>query len=190
MHLFRSLGRLAALVIVGLLLAPPAAQAQKYRTAGGVRYSTGSLGLTLQQKILEKATLEGIALASSREVSATVLAERHFPVLGPSLNYYLGAGGHLGTHKDNGGFGGFDGMLGVEYKVAFTRLLLSADFKPSIEFGGEDWARFPVGFSLRYVIVQDKSKGFLGIFGSDDDKKKSKSKEGKSKQKGSGIFGL
>ncbi|MCR5887868.1 hypothetical protein LRS06_08765 [Hymenobacter sp. J193] len=187
MNLIRLVGRLGAILVLVWLLAPQGAQAQKYRTAGGIRYSSGSLGLTVQQKILEKATLEGIALASSRELSATVLAERHFPVLGPSLNYYLGAGGHLGTHKDNGGFGGFDGIIGVEYKVAFTRLLLSADFKPSVEFGGEDWARFPVGFSLRYVIIQDKSSGLFGVFGSDKDKKKSKSKD---KKKGGGIFGL
>ena len=111
-------------------------------------------------------------LAGSREVSGTVLAERHFGILGPSLNYYFGAGGHLGNNKDTGGFGGFDALAGVEYKVAFVPLVLSLDFKPTVEINSADWARFPTAFSVRYVLIKEKTSLFGNLFGGDKDKKK------------------
>ncbi|MBX0292656.1 hypothetical protein K3G63_19585 [Hymenobacter sp. HSC-4F20] len=167
----------AALFALGVLLLPQTAQAQKYRTAAGLRLGKNNYGLTVQQKILDKTTLEGLALVGSREVSATVLAERHFGILGPSLNYYFGAGGHLGTHKDNGGFGGLDALAGVEYKVAFTPIVLSLDFKPTVEFNSEDWARFPTAFSVRYIFIKEKNTGlFDGLFGDGKSKKKEKTK--------------
>lgn len=172
----RALAGAGVYLAAGLLLTP-AAQAQKYRTAAGLRVGGGQYGLTVQQKVFDKTTLEGLGLVSSREVSATLLAERHFGILGPSLNYYFGAGGHLGNHKDNGTFGGIDALAGVEYKLAFTPFVLSVDFKPTVEFGAEDWTRFPTAFSVRYIFVKEKNTGlFNGLFGSDKDKKKSKTK--------------
>lgn len=183
---FRAGWLLAALLGAGVALAP-AAQAQKYHTAAGLRLGKNNYGLTVQQKIFEKTTLEGLALVGSREVSATVLAERHFGILGPSLNYYFGAGGHLGRNKDTGGFGGFDALAGVEYKVAFVPLVLSLDFKPTVEINSDDWARFPTAFSVRYVIIKDKSSVFDGLFGGDK-KKKSKSKSKTKNDSRRGLF--
>jgi len=177
---------LAALLGAGAVLAP-AVHAQKYHTAAGLRLGKNNYGLTVQQKIFEKTTLEGLGLVGSREVSATVLAERHFGILGPSLNYYFGAGGHLGRNKDTGGFGGFDALAGVEYKVAFVPILLSLDFKPTVEINSDDWARFPTAFSIRYVIIKDKSSIFDGVFGGDK-KKKSKSKSKSKSGSGRGLF--
>lgn len=165
-----------AALVAGLLFAP-AAHAQKYRTAAGLRLGAGNYGITVQQKILDKVTLEGIGIVGNREFSGTVLAERHFGILGPSLNYYLGAGGHLGNHKDDGAFGGFDGIIGAEYKVAFVPVVLSFDFKPSVEFNSADWARFPTAFSVRYVFVKEKKTGLLdGILGGGKDKADKKDK--------------
>ncbi|UOQ54393.1 hypothetical protein [Hymenobacter cellulosivorans] len=177
-----------AALVTGLLLAP-AAQAQKYRTAAGLRLGAGNYGITVQQKILDKVTLEGIGIVGNREFSGTVLAERHFGILGPSLNYYLGAGGHLGNHKDDGAFGGFDGIIGAEYKVAFVPVVLSFDFKPSVEFNSADWARFPTAFSVRYVFVKEKKTGlFDGILGGDKDKKKDKPKKKAKTTERRGLF--
>lgn len=143
------------LVSLSLLLARPAA-AQKYITAAGVRLGSGSYGLTGQQLVARRVTIEGIAGLGEREYSGTVLGEYHFGILGPSLNYYVGAGGHLGHHQETGRFRGLDGIVGVEYKVAFLPLALSFDFKPSVEFGGDDYARFPTAFSIRYVLIKRK----------------------------------
>ncbi|WP_188557876.1 hypothetical protein [Hymenobacter glacieicola] len=178
----------AAFVVAGTLLAS-SAFAQKYRTAAGLRFSKNNYGLTVQQKILEKTTLEGLALVGSREVSATLLAEQHFGILGPSLNYYFGAGGHLGNNKDTGGFGGLDALAGIEYKVAFTPFVLSLDFKPTIEFNSDDWARFPTALSVRYILVKEKNNGlFNGLFGGDKDKKKVKTKQKSNSRRG--LFDL
>ncbi len=145
------------LASLGLLLAVsrPAA-AQKYITAAGVRLGGGNYGITVQQLVASRVTIEGIAGLGTREYSGTVLGEYHFGILGPSLNYYFGAGGHLGHNKDTGSFSGLDGIVGVEYKVAFLPIALSFDFKPSLEFGGDDYARFPTAFSIRYVLIKRK----------------------------------
>ncbi|WP_310391967.1 hypothetical protein [Hymenobacter sp.] len=151
----------ALLVLTGL--AQPAA-AQKYRTAAGVRSGGGNYGLTVQQLVIPKTTLEGLALLAPRERSATLLAERHFGILGPSLNYYFGAGAHFGRHKDDGTFWGFDGVVGAEYKIAFLPLVLSLDFKPTIEYGSADWNRFPTAFSVRYIILKKRKTGIFRAF--------------------------
>jgi hypothetical protein len=177
--------RFPLLLIVALLLgASLPAQAQKYRTAAGLRLSSGMYGFTVQQKILPKTTLEGLALAGSREVTGTVLAEQHFGLLGPSLNYYLGAGGHVGNHKDDGAFGGVDFIVGAEYKIALSRFVISADFKPSIEFNSDDWARFPTAFSVRYILIKEKKSGFLNDLFNGDKGSKSNKKKAPSQRRG------
>lgn len=190
LNLLRAGGLLAVFLSTGAALAP-SAHAQKYHTAAGLRLGRNNYGLTVQQKIFEKTTLEGLGLVGSREVSATVLAERHFGILGPSLNYYFGVGGHLGRNKDTGGFGGFDALAGVEYKIAFVPLVLSLDFKPTIEINSDDWARFPTALSVRYVIIKDKSSIFDGLFGDDRSKAKKRKAKTKAKEKkgsGRGLF--
>ncbi|WP_246558706.1 hypothetical protein [Hymenobacter piscis] len=179
---------LLALLLGGSSALAPAAHAQKYRTAAGLRLGKNNYGLTVQQKVFDKTTLEGLVLAGSREVSATVLAERHFGILGPSLNYYFGLGGHLGTHKDTGGFGGFDALAGIEYKVAFVPLVLSLDFKPTVEINSADWARFPTALSVRYVLIKEKTSPFGNLFGGDKDRKKSKSKDKRKSGTRRGLF--
>ncbi len=163
---------LSRLVLTGLLaFIALEATAQKYRTAAGLRVGRDNFGVTVQQKVLERTTLEGIGLVGTREVSATLLAEQHFGLLGKSLNYYLGAGAHIGTQKNNGGFGGFDAIAGVEYKIAFVPVVLSLDVKPSVEISSDDWFRFPAALSVRYVLVPEKPTSFLDkVFGDGDNK--------------------
>ena len=159
--------RLATLLLL-LAGAGHPVQAQKYRTAVGLRLGKDNTGLSIQQKIVDHVTLEGLALAAPRVYSGTLLAERHFGILGPSLNYYLGAGGHLGKNQDTGTFGGLDFIVGAEYKIALTRFVLSFDLKPTIEFhsGEGNWSRFPSAFSVRYIFLKDRKNGlFRGIFG-------------------------
>jgi hypothetical protein len=148
-------------VLVSALLATLPAAAQKYRTAAGLRSDGSNYGLTIQQVFLPKATLEGLAMFAPRERSATLLAERHFGILGPSLNYYFGAGGHLGTNKDDGTFWGLDGIIGAEYKIAFIPFVISLDFKPTIEYNSADWNRFPTAFSIRYIFLKKKKTGIF-----------------------------
>jgi hypothetical protein len=148
--------RLSGLLLLLLALGQRAA-AQKYNTALGARLGGGNYGITLQQRVASRVTIEGIAGLGEREYSGTVLGQYHFGILGPSLNYYFGAGGHLGHNKDTGNFGGFDGLVGVEYKVAFLPVVLSFDFKPTLEINSDDYARFPTAFSIRYVLFKRRT---------------------------------
>lgn len=175
------------MAITGLLaLSSQVVFAQKYITAAGLRLGKENFGITIQQRIAPKGTLEAIGIIRNREVSATLLAEHHFGLLGRSLNYYAGGGGHLGVQKDHGGFGGVDGILGLEYKVAFVPLALSLDIKPSVEISNaDDWFRVPTAFSIRYVFIKEKNKGlFGGLFGDDDKKNKRKKKDKDSPRRG------
>jgi hypothetical protein len=158
-------------------------QAQKYRTAAGIRLGGDQFGATVQQKVAERSTLEGIALVGSREYSGTLLYQRHFPLLGKRFNYYLGGGGHVGNLKDHGVFTGVDAIVGVEYKINGLPLLLSADVKPALHINHEDWVNLATGISIRYVILPEKKeKKKLWPFGKQEEEEKSIWPFGKKKE--------
>lgn len=148
-------GGLIAILLISVILT---GYGQKYRTALGPRIESDMFGLSVQQRVGERNTLEGIAAVGAREFSGTVLYEWHRPLLGQRFNYYLGAGGHVGRLKDQGVFSGGDVILGVEYKVNGLPFLLSADFKPAVHINHEDWINFSTGISVRYVILKEKPK--------------------------------
>lgn len=152
---------------------------QKYRTAVGPRIESDMFGVSIQQKIQERSTLEGIASVGAREFSGTLLYEWHRPLLGERFNYYIGAGGHIGRLKDHGVFTGGDVILGIEYKVNGLPFLLSADIKPAFHINHEDWIDLSSGVSIRYVIVKGKpKKRSIWPFGrGQDDKKKAREEE-------------
>ncbi len=160
-------------ICVGLVLSVSAAQAQKYRTALGVRGSRNQIGLTAQQLILPETTLELIASVGSDEFSGTALYEKHFPILGKGLNYYLGGGGHIGNKKDIGTFYGGDLIAGLELKIPLLPVIISGDLKPAFHINHEDWFTFGGGISARVILLKEKKKKFRLFGGDDDDKKNS-----------------
>jgi hypothetical protein len=195
------------LLIFLMVLASLGASAQKYRTAIGARIDRNDFGVTLQQKILEKSTLEGIFAVGSREVAGTALFEQHFPLLSKGFNYYLGGGAHVGTLKDHGAFFGGDLILGTELKLPIFPLLFSFDIKPAVHVHHEDWFDFASGFSLRYILVKEKKEkkkfGIFGgrgddddrdrrpgIFGRDEDDRSRKRNKRKNEPQKRGRFGL
>jgi hypothetical protein len=173
---------LIILLLVGVSLS---GYSQKYRTAVGPRIESNKFGVSIQQKIQERSTLEGIATVGEREFSGTVLYEWHKPLLGERFNYYIGAGGHIGNLKDKGVFTGGDVILGVEYKLNGFPVLLSADIKPAVHINHENWLTLSSGISVRYVVIKEKKKKkSLWPFG-DGDEENRRSKE---KDKGIDIF--
>lgn len=151
------------------------AYSQKYRTAIGPRIESDMVGLSVQQLVGETSTIEGIAAIGTREFNGTILYEWHRPLLGKRLNYYIGAGGHVGRLKEYGVFTGGDVILGAEYKVNGLPFLLSADFKPAVHINHEDWVSFSSGISVRYVILKEKQKKkSIWPFGNKDEKNKKK----------------
>ena len=147
-------------LVTGLLLLNGSVQAQKYITAAGLRIDKEAFGLTIQQRILPKSTLEGIGLIGKREVSGTVLFEQHFPIISNGFNYYIGAGGHVGNLKDYGNFYGADAIMGLEMKIPILPVNISLDLKPAFHVNHEDWFAFQGGFSIRTILIKQKKKEF------------------------------
>lgn len=162
-----------------------AGHAQKYRTALGPRFESDKFGISLQQKLHEKGTIEGIVAVGSNEYSGTALYEWHFPLLGKRFNYYVGAGAHVGNLKDSGVFTGADAILGIEYKVNGLPILLSADLKPALHINHTDWVDLSSGVSVRYVLVKEKKekKGWWPFGEKEDDIKKKRTKNPKDEEK-------
>ncbi len=138
--------------------------AQSYFTAGGIRLGT-DWGLTVQQRIARRTTLEAIVQSSlfREEGMFTLLAEQHTPLISRRFNMYAGAGLHTGWRTDKPLYGvdepairgpfGLTLIGGVEMTIG--RLNLSYDFKPAINIsGGEQVFYTQSGLSARYVMVK------------------------------------
>jgi len=79
-------------------------------------------------------------------------------VLHGDFNWYVGAGGGLGTYNfdnkalDNSAFGLVAGNIGIEYNFDIP-LLISLDFRPEFVFGNyTDDIVFDIGLGIRYLF--------------------------------------
>ncbi len=159
--------KIATIVILAILAT--GAFAQRYNTALGIRLGT-DWGITVQQRIAEHTTIEGIVQAGFKrsEAMVTLLAEQHFPFIGRRFNTYFGAGPHFGWRTDDPGspeFGeSYKNPAGVSFiggiELNLFRLNLSWDMKPAINLvGGVKSVYFQTGVSLRYIMIKfDKPK--------------------------------
>ncbi|GAA5037546.1 hypothetical protein GCM10011506_34000 [Marivirga lumbricoides] len=128
---------------------------QKYGTAVGIRFGDNQFGVSVRQQFYKRFTGEALLEVSANEFTATILPKYHLPILGKGLNFYVGAGAHLGTLKDYGATVGVDLMAGIEMKVPALPVTVSADFKPAYHFRHEDWFDFPVAVSVHYIISKE-----------------------------------
>lgn len=152
--------------IIMLLQGYTASFAQSYNTAVGMRLGT-DWGITVQQRIAKKATVEAILQSSLQreEVILTGLVEQHLPLISRRLNFYTGAGVHKGWSNTIEGEGqtpqkdpfGVTFIGGLEFTIA--RINLTYDFKPAVNIsGGEKTFYTQSGISMRYVIIKRKGK--------------------------------
>lgn len=132
--------------------------AQKYSTTVGVRISKNNYGFTAKQRVFKSYALEGIIAGGSNEILGTLLLEKHFPLVGKGLNFYIGGGAHMGAIKDFGPTVGADVLIGAEMKVPFLPLVASADVKPAYHVLHEDLFDFNAAVSVRYIIGKDNKK--------------------------------
>ncbi len=152
--------RIFALMIF-VAASAPIAQGQSYKTAGGIRIDNG-LNLTLKQHIADGWAAEGILHTSigSRDLGATLLAEKHHRILFRGLNIYYGAGAHYywqneplrqdAPYAENIYGASFIG--GAE--VSLGRINVSIDWKPELHLngGGFDWNGSAI--SVRYILAK------------------------------------
>lgn len=155
---------------------PFQAYSQRYGTALGLRFGNSdfnrTFGLTIQQRLTERFTLEGIIQSDfSKNTHFSLLGQKHRPIISKRFNYYLGAGVALGNEESfeknprtkeiihtygNATFG-VDLIAGIELTVA--NAVISLDYKPNINISGrEEFYRGQVGISARTVLVKSKEQ--------------------------------
>lgn len=165
-----------SLLIVLVLQIPDTAFAQRYGTALGLRLGNSELnrtvGLTIQQRLMDRVTLEGIIQSDfSRNTTFSFLAEKHSPIISKRFNYYYGAGMAFGNEESfeknkgtneivhtygNSTFG-LDLIAGIELTVA--NAVISLDYKPNVNLSGRsEFYRGQVGISARSVLVKSKEQ--------------------------------
>ncbi len=175
---------------LALLFMAGAGFSQSYFSAAGIRLGT-DWGLTVQQRIARKTTIEGILQSSlfREEGMLTVMVEQHSPLISRRFNVYGGGGLHTGwrTVKPAGGAEDTDpkGPFGITLiggaEMTIGRLNLSYDFKPAINItGGEQTFYTQSGISARYVIVKKP-------FWEQNKKGRNKARNKKRKNSGRGL---
>ena len=142
-----------------------AVTAQDYNTGIGVRGGLWN-GLTVKHFTGTNTAIEGILTTRWEGFIVTGLYEIHaaqaFDV--PRLNWYYGAGAHLGFFEGNprnpwfdGGSThtvlGIDGILGIEYNIEPIPFNISLDWKPFLNLlGNVDFHASDVAISVRFIF--------------------------------------
>jgi hypothetical protein len=159
--------RKTILVIFIYLLAIRAIMAQSYVTTIGARVADNTdfrmAGISFQQLVLKKVTLEGIFQSDfQKNTTLHLLAESHQNIISKRLNFYVGAGLSGGYEEfsqktlqttQNKTLGA-DLIAGLE--VTLLHWNISLDYKPNFTiYGRESWYQGQVGISVRRVIISD-----------------------------------
>lgn len=152
------------ILICSFLLVAGSAQVfgQDYKTAVGVRAGT-PYGLSVKHFVSEPNALEGILSSRWQGFIVTGLYERvQWTGKYPGLNWYYGAGAHVGLFDANSPYFdadgyqsviGIDGVIGLEYTFDEVPFNIGFDWIPSINLAGNTgWAGLNLGLSLRYVF--------------------------------------
>jgi len=152
------------IVIIIMMCSVVSSTAQDYTTGIGVRGGFSN-GLTIKHFISERAAIEGIISSRWKGFNITGLYEIHQQAFDVAhLNWYYGAGGHIGFWKgkdvswgdnrdDDYTVIGIDGILGIEYNFQEIPINISLDWKPTMNiigysgFWGDGGA-----FSVRYIF--------------------------------------
>lgn len=123
-------------------------------------------GITYQHYTGSNSALEFIGQFTRGGNNFTGLYEIHNSIPDVAgLNFYYGAGGHIGFYKQDrhnlfgdrysghGGVIGVDGIIGIEYFIKPVPLQLSLDYKPAINLGGGDlWLYNDLALAVRFVF--------------------------------------
>lgn len=159
-----------------LIFLSTALYAQRYGTAAGLRLGNSQLsrtvGLTVQQRIVDRVTVEGILQSDfSRNTTLSILGKKHSPIISKRFNYYYGGGIAFGNEESfvknsetmqiDHTFGnstlGVDIIAGIELTVA--NAVISLDYKPNINLAGRsEFYRGQVGISARTVLIKSKEQ--------------------------------
>ncbi|MCP4551513.1 MAG: hypothetical protein GY834_05640 [Bacteroidetes bacterium] len=135
--------------------------AQNYNTGVGLRGGTAN-GLTIKHYVSPSTALEAIFASRWNGVLITGLVEIDNEFNTPGLNWFYGAGAHIGfwdgaswwiDGETTSPIIGIDAILGIEYTFEDLPISLTLDWKPAINLIGFTGAWTDSGaFSIRYVF--------------------------------------
>jgi len=157
--------KITGLFLVCLFTVCVTASAQDYKTALGVRLSSGApvVNNSISLKYFIKPGTAVEALFSFGDPLAFGgLLEFHKPFAGTGLNYFYGAGAYLGFSKTfdvnkqrdvrNTSFG-TQGVVGLDYKFANAPLNISLDWKPELNIISDiNFEPAAVGLTARFTF--------------------------------------
>jgi hypothetical protein len=143
-------------------------KAQKYDIAGGLRLGT-EWGVTYKHRVTDRSTLEGIMQQgfSQQTALASLLYEHHFKAGVRRLNFYAGAGPHMGWYVDQELEKIYENPFGISLisgaELTLGGVLVSWDIKPAINFSDANRnTYFHSGLSIRLVLKKRETK--LGAY--------------------------
>jgi hypothetical protein len=135
------------------------AGAQTYRTAVGLRVGT-EFGLTIQQKIWNTVTAEGILTTNQDRWQSQAIIEYHSKIIGRRINMVTGIGPHYGESTDQGSYAGITPIFGFE--ATLFGFNFTYDYKPSFNvFHGQQRIYHDSGLSIRVVLLKEKKSGAI-----------------------------
>jgi len=137
-------------------------RAQKYGNAIGIRVDQSVLGIDravgvqFKQRLFKFSTAEAVIAFNLNEVYAKGLYNIHKPILYKGLNYFYGAGAHLGMYRGEGPFIGLDLTVGLELKVPALPLLITADITPRVNVNHPKSIQLHVGAGVLFVMRSER----------------------------------
>jgi|GEM_PF-2196965 len=147
------------LFLTFFLLASYGLEAQRYISAIGLRGGKSEVGVTYQQRLFPKHTIESMLTFSTNHTAFTGLYEYHKPLVTKGLNLYFGAGPHFGKQRietDSTGYWGLSSIVGAEMKFPALPIVISADIRPDFHVNHSKAMSWQTGISIRYVFVSVK----------------------------------
>ena len=132
-----------------------------YETAIGVKFYPGAL--TIKHFTNDNTALEGLVNFWDHGFRFTGLYEIHGDINGaPGLRWYVGPGAHIGWYNGtyyhdyyygNGDVSfGFDGVLGLDYKISNAPIAVSLDIQPSLELLNHAYLDVWGGLGVKYTF--------------------------------------
>ncbi len=135
------------------------AKAQSYVNALGLQGGNNDIGITLQQRIFEKSSLEALLSFSTNHGDLALMYQFHEPLLTKGLNFYVGAGPHLGLagSKFKTVYGGLTGIVGLEMRIPVMPLIFAASLRPQFHLNRpEKNYHINTAISVRYIITRNR----------------------------------
>lgn len=142
-----------SLVFTFLILYTFSANAQRYNSAVGVRFSSSEAfvgtGVSFKHFVKNSTALE--AILAFDPLALGLMLEKHNPTRAEGLDWYYGGGAYVGFEGRNNL--GLLGVIGLDYKIPTVPLNVALDWKPELFLIRKvDFEPAAVGVTVRFAF--------------------------------------